>query len=80
MGTSIRICHTARPNPGIQGRLRIYRLPFASVGLHLDEGVKARNLGWLYWLPNPLLPFIWFHVAVSLGHPELSFQESISSS
>ncbi len=32
---------------------------------------KSRNLGWLYWLPNPLLPFIWFRVAVPRDHPEL---------
>jgi hypothetical protein len=31
----------------------------------------TRNLGWLYWLPNPLLPFIWFRIAVPRNHPEL---------
>jgi len=32
---------------------------------------KSRNLGWLYWFPNPLFPFIWFRVAVPGRHPEL---------
>lgn len=35
------------------------------------RGGLSRNLGWLYWLPNPLLPFIWFRVAVPREHPEL---------
>ena len=32
---------------------------------------KSRNLGWMYWLPNPLFPFIWFRVAVPAHHPDL---------
>ncbi len=36
-----------------------------------EEGKKVKNLGWLYWLPNPLLPFIWFRTALSGAHPEL---------
>ena len=34
----------------------------------------SRNLGWMYWLPNPLLPFIWFRVAVPRHHPELQVE------
>lgn len=34
-----------------------------------------RNLGWMYWLPNPLLPFIWFRVAIPKGHDELVYKE-----
>ena len=36
-------------------------------------GGKTSFLGWLYWLPNPLFPFIWYRIAVSDGHPELDF-------
>ena len=35
---------------------------------------NSRNLGWLYWFPNPLLPFIWYRVAVPRHHPELSVE------
>jgi hypothetical protein len=35
------------------------------------ELIAEGPLGWLYWLPNPLFPFIWFRVAVPGNHPEL---------
>jgi uncharacterized protein (DUF427 family) len=45
---------------------------FLYVWMDFSWGGRAtRNLGWLYWLPNPLLPFIWFRVAVPRDHPEL---------
>lgn len=37
-------------------------------------GGKSRSLGWLYWFPNPLFPFIWFRVAVPRQHPDLSVE------
>ncbi len=49
----------------------IYIFLYAWMNLQLDDGKRVHNLGWLYWLPNPLLPFIWYrnirafqHVAV----------------
>ncbi|MGI9263918.1 MAG: hypothetical protein ACR2QU_03245 [Gammaproteobacteria bacterium] len=38
------------------------------------DGTVLHNLGWKYWFPNPLLPFIWFRVAVPAHHPALSFE------
>ncbi len=43
--------------------------------LNLESGKKIRNLGWLYWLPNPLFPFIWYRVGVPQHHPELAVEE-----
>ena len=37
-------------------------------------GDRSTNLGWLYWLPNPLFPFIWFRVAVPGEHPDLQVE------
>jgi hypothetical protein len=37
-------------------------------------GGKSTSLGWLYWLPNPLFPFIWYRVAVPGNHPELNIE------
>ena len=39
------------------------------------NGPLIRNLGWKYWLPNPLLPFIWFRVAVPGHHPEITVEK-----
>ena len=35
------------------------------------HGCQSLNLGWLYWQPNPLIPFIWFRVAVPRSHPNI---------
>ena len=35
---------------------------------------RSRNFGWMYWLPNPLFPFIWFRVAVPADHPDLKLE------
>lgn len=35
------------------------------------DGQKSSMLGWKYWLPNPLFPFIAFRIAVPAIHPDL---------
>ena len=39
--------------------------------LKLDGREPSKSLGWLYWLPNPLFPFIWWRVALPGNHPEV---------
>ncbi len=53
----------------------IYKFLYVCMDLHLDGDRRIRNLGWMYWLPNPLLPFIWFRVAVPRSHPEIEVEE-----
>jgi len=62
-----------RPNwiPG----LCIYKFLYVYLDLRLADGSKEPSLGWLYWLPNPLLPFIAFRPAVSRMSPALCFEE-----
>ena len=55
--------------------LCIYKFLYVWMDLHLDHGKRVRNLGWMYWLPNPLLPFIWFRVALPRLHPEIEVEE-----
>lgn len=52
-----------------------YKFLYVWMDLVLDKGNRVKSLGWLYWLPNPLLPFIWFRVAVPGYHPELEIEE-----
>lgn len=41
----------------------------------LLPGAKPeKSLGWMYWLPNPLFPFICFRVALPGGHPGLIYE------
>jgi uncharacterized protein (DUF427 family) len=53
--------------------LCIYKFLYVWLTFSWHEG-KSRNLGWLYWLPNPLFPFIWYRVAVPGNHPELCIE------
>ena len=55
--------------------LCIYKFMYVWMDLKLVHGERIRNLAWMYWLPNPLLPFIWFRVAVSGTHPEIKVEE-----
>ena len=38
------------------------------------EGAKSRYLGWYYWLPNPLFPFVAFRVGLPAQHPEIAVE------
>ncbi len=66
---------TDRFRPNFLPGLCIYKFLYVWMDLHLDEGRRIRNLGWLYWLPNPLLPFIWYRVALPRSHPEILIEE-----
>ena len=46
----------------------IYIFLYAWMNLRLDDGKQVHDLGWLYWLPNPLLPFIWLRNSRSYQH------------
>lgn len=54
--------------------LCIYKFLYVWLNFVQPDGTISRNLGWKYWLPNPLLPFIWFRVAVPGVHPEISVE------
>jgi uncharacterized protein (DUF427 family) len=51
-----------------------YKFLYVWMDLHVGDGRRVRNLGWMYWLPNPLLPFIWFRVALPGRHPEITVE------
>jgi uncharacterized protein (DUF427 family) len=55
--------------------LCFYKFLYVGLNFHAPDGTISRNLGWKYWLPNPLLPFIIFRVAVPQSHPELKVEE-----
>ncbi len=55
--------------------LCVFKFFYVWLDLRIGESERVRKLGWRYWLPNPLLPFIWFRVAVPGSHPEISVEE-----
>jgi len=63
---------TDRFQPNYVPGFCVYRFLYVWLDFRLPDGEKFRSLGWLYWLPNPLFPFIWYRVAVPKHHPELA--------
>lgn len=51
-----------------------YKFLYFWLDYRAGDGAVLRGLGWKYWFPNPLLPFIWFRVAVPDHHPALLFE------
>ena len=62
---------TDRLRPNFIPGLCVYKFLYVWLDLVPESGDRSRNIGWLYWLPNPLLPFIWFRVALPGSHPEI---------
>jgi uncharacterized protein (DUF427 family) len=62
-----------RPNwiPG----LCIYKFLYVWLDLRLADGTREPFVGWMYWLPNPLLFFIAFRPAVSPASASLRIEE-----
>jgi hypothetical protein len=62
-----------RPNwvPG----LCIYKFLYVWLDLQPPSGAREPFIGWMYWLPNPLLPFIAFRPAVARLSPALQVKE-----
>ncbi len=60
--------------PNFLPGLCVYKFLYVWLDLALPDGSKDRSLGWLYWLPNPLLPFIWFRVAIPGNDPRLAVE------
>ena len=63
--------------PNFLPGLCIFKFFYVWLDLKLDDGTKLASLGWLYFLPNPLFPFIWFRVGLPRDHAELSVEEYI---
>lgn len=56
----------------------IYKFFYFWMDLNLEDGTKIKNIAWMYWLPNPLFPFIWFRVGIPRHHPEIEIRENIN--
>ena len=66
---------TKRFRPTFIPGLCIYKFLYVWLDLKLTADKKLRNLDWMYWQTFPLLPFIWFRVAIPRDHPALEVVE-----
>ena len=55
--------------------LCIYKFLYVWLDFVAPDGTVTKYLGWKYWLPNPLFPFIWFRVAVPGTHPDIQVEK-----
>ena len=53
----------------------IYKFLYVWMNLVIPGHHSRRFFAWMYVLPNPVLPFIWFRVELPAHHPELEVQE-----
>lgn len=51
-----------------------YKFLYVGLDYRAPGGAVSRGLAWFYWLPNPLLPFIAWRVALPQHHPELDVE------
>ena len=49
-----------------------YKFLYVWMDFMPQSGSKVRNMGWFYWLPNPLFPFVAFRLGLPARHPQLS--------
>ncbi len=56
----------------------IYKFFYVWMDLNLENGIKIKNLAWMYWLANPFFPFIWYRVGIPQYHPEIEIREIVN--
>ncbi|MEE9166189.1 MAG: hypothetical protein V3U24_01795 [Candidatus Neomarinimicrobiota bacterium] len=52
-----------------------YKFLYVWLDLVLNDKTKIKDIGWFYWLPNPLFPFVAFRVGLPGNHPELQVEQ-----
>ena len=48
-----------------------YKFIYVWMNFKPAHGTLDKFLGWMYVLPNPIFPFIWFRIAVPKDHPNV---------
>ena len=51
--------------------LCFYKFIYLWMHFTAPDGPESPMLGWMYVLPNPLFPFIWFRIGVPARHAEI---------
>ena len=70
-----RYLRTNRLKPNFIPGFCPYKFIYVWLDLRVPDQAPVRSIGWMYWIPNPLIPFIWFRVALPRHHPDLEIVE-----
>jgi len=52
-----------------------YKFLYVWVNYVAENGIQSHHLGWVYIVPNPMLPFIAFRLALPSVHPDLRIEQ-----
>jgi uncharacterized protein (DUF427 family) len=52
-----------------------YKGIYQWVQVRAGDGASLRGAAWRYVVPNPLLPFIWFRIAIDGSHPDIAVED-----
>ncbi|GAB4238960.1 MAG: hypothetical protein Kow0049_26010 [Stanieria sp.] len=52
----------------------IYKFIYVWLNLKLRNGQKENFIAWMYFIPNPLFPFIWFRIGLPQSHHSLKVE------
>lgn len=52
----------------------IYKFLYLWLNLKLSNGKQEPFIAWMYIIPNPLFPFIWFRVGLPQHHQSLNIE------
>lgn len=64
-----------RFKPNFIPGLCFYKFLYVWMNWIAPDGATVRGLGWLYFLPNPLFPFIWYRIGIPRYHPDILVEE-----
>src|SRR5260221_11770097 len=62
---------TARLKPNWVPGVCVYKFLYVWLDLRLPDGTREPSVGWMYWPPNPLFPFIAVRQPVPQSAPAL---------
>lgn len=54
--------------------LCIYKFIYVWLHLRLKNGHKENFIAWMYVIPNPVLPFIWFRIGLPQQHRAINVE------
>jgi hypothetical protein len=55
-----------------------YKFFYFWMDLYINNLKVSSSIAWMYWLPNPIFPFIWYRVGLPQNHFEIEVVEFLN--